>query len=76
MYNEEVQPVIAENWSLRTIVEQLEFCGYKDEIGHSLHMNSAFIALKKMTEAAEAIYAKDMTIEEIEAFKKEWAILR
>jgi hypothetical protein len=40
-------------WTLRTIVEQLESCGFKDEIGHSLHRNEAFIALKQMSESEE-----------------------
>jgi len=35
--------------ALGRIVEQFEFVGYKDEIGHEIKNNIAFLALKKLT---------------------------
>jgi hypothetical protein len=34
--------------SLQDIVEQLEFCGFKDEYGHQIERNVAFIRLKEI----------------------------
>lgn len=36
--------------NLKDIVEQLLFVGYKDDIGHRLENNTAFIALQRMAE--------------------------
>jgi len=36
--------------NLSAIVKQLEFCKFRDEIGHPLELNTAFIELKKMAE--------------------------
>lgn len=35
------------NWTPNKIIEQLEKCGFVDECGHKLEMNSAFSFLKK-----------------------------
>jgi hypothetical protein len=49
--SEYLESVIKEYDSLKKIVEQLEFCNYKDEFGHALVNNVAFIALKGMADS-------------------------
>jgi hypothetical protein len=39
--------------TLTEIVEQLELCKFRDEIGHPLENNVAFIELKKKAEEEE-----------------------
>lgn len=36
--------------TLKEIIEQFEFCNYKDEHGHNLKDNMAFIALKEIAD--------------------------
>ena len=36
--------------TLKEIVEELKFCKFKDEIGHSLEKSVAFIELERMAE--------------------------
>lgn len=59
---------------LRAIVEQLESCGYECVAG-KLELNTAFIELKEIAHCVEAIYAKEMTREELEDFKRDWSSL-
>lgn len=39
---------------LREIVKQLELCGHKDEHGHELELNTAFINLKRLAAEKDA----------------------
>jgi hypothetical protein len=49
--SEYLESVIKEYDSLNKIVKQLEICNYKDEFGHDLVNNVAFIALKRMADS-------------------------
>ena len=46
--------------TLQQIVEQLELCGFKDEVGHELKMNKAFISLKEKAEQSPMLDVKSI----------------